>query len=377
MDKLGKKLVSIENKLGGSEPVPSNVQDKLGWHLDYIESLIEGGGGGGSMSTPIFDVDITEESGKIVVSMSEEDKNDIYNHKYPIIGIHVIDEEESSIVLYFKLRIQSDEANAIVYDNWDGGDGEVSQLELTFVWDGDDTKVLFETHDYSIGGDLEFATNNDIDALFEEPEEDVLVESIEFTNLPEDHSIELNVGDVVDMSQYIEVSPSDATDKSYTLTTDAPSVLSINGTTITVLQGAEGLNANLTVTANDDSGCSDIMIVDILNGEEPDPEEDIPIQSIRYTDGQGQTCIGFNMLKGEQVDLWTNLEINPSDATEGVEFMSDDDGIVQVDGTGIATATGEPGESTTITMSSMGDPTIFTTIEISISEEDEPDNEEE
>lgn len=148
MDKLGKKLVSIENKLGGSEPVPSSVQDKLGWHLEYIESLIGGGGGGGSTSAPVFDAEITEESGKIVVSMSEEDKNDIYSHKYPVIGIHIVDEEENDIVLYFKIRIAATEANAIVYDNWDSEDGNISQMELTFMWDGDDVKVTFETNDF-------------------------------------------------------------------------------------------------------------------------------------------------------------------------------------------------------------------------------------
>ena len=45
-DKLDKKLTNIEEKLGGTETVPAYVQDRLGWHLDYIESLIGGGGGG-------------------------------------------------------------------------------------------------------------------------------------------------------------------------------------------------------------------------------------------------------------------------------------------------------------------------------------------
>ena len=49
-DKLETKLRSIESELGGSETVPPCADDKLGWHLDYIEELIEEGGGGGDSS---------------------------------------------------------------------------------------------------------------------------------------------------------------------------------------------------------------------------------------------------------------------------------------------------------------------------------------
>ena len=41
MADLESKLVKIESALGGDTPAP-DVDDKLGWHLDYIESLIEG-----------------------------------------------------------------------------------------------------------------------------------------------------------------------------------------------------------------------------------------------------------------------------------------------------------------------------------------------
>lgn len=47
-DRLNEKLINIEEKLGGTETVPAYVQDRLNWHLDYIESLIGGGGGGAS-----------------------------------------------------------------------------------------------------------------------------------------------------------------------------------------------------------------------------------------------------------------------------------------------------------------------------------------
>ena len=45
MDKLNHKLAKIEKKLGSEEVCPDNVGDKLGWHLDKIESLIGGSGG--------------------------------------------------------------------------------------------------------------------------------------------------------------------------------------------------------------------------------------------------------------------------------------------------------------------------------------------
>jgi hypothetical protein len=48
MADLNDKLVAIEEKLGGTEPMPVGTQDALGWHLDYIESLIDGGGSGGT-----------------------------------------------------------------------------------------------------------------------------------------------------------------------------------------------------------------------------------------------------------------------------------------------------------------------------------------
>lgn len=61
MDKLGNKLHSIEEKLGGQEVAP-NVQDKLGWHLDYIEDLIEGGSSGGNVDdVKVNDTSVVED----------------------------------------------------------------------------------------------------------------------------------------------------------------------------------------------------------------------------------------------------------------------------------------------------------------------------
>ena len=61
-------------------------------------------GGGGSATAPIFDATLEEEQGQITVNMATEDRNDIYTNKYAIIGIRIVDEDEETHVLYFKLR---------------------------------------------------------------------------------------------------------------------------------------------------------------------------------------------------------------------------------------------------------------------------------
>ena len=116
-----------------------------------------------------------------------------------------------------------------------------------------------------------------------------------------------------------------------------------------------------------------------INIEIETDEPDVPIESIRYTDGQGSTCIGFNMNEGSTCDLWDNLEVLPIDFTDGVEFISSDDAVIEVDGSGIVTAVGALGDGATITIRSMGDSSIYTTVSISISEDepDEPDEPEE
>jgi len=59
---LNEKLVNIEIKLGGTEPAPE-VADKLGWHLDYIESLIGGGGSGGGTKLYRHSITFTAQGG--------------------------------------------------------------------------------------------------------------------------------------------------------------------------------------------------------------------------------------------------------------------------------------------------------------------------
>ena len=55
-DRLNAHLLEIENNLGGSgELPPVGLEDKLNWHLCKIEELINGGGGGGTVSFIIVD----------------------------------------------------------------------------------------------------------------------------------------------------------------------------------------------------------------------------------------------------------------------------------------------------------------------------------
>ena len=76
MDKLNEKLISIERALGG-EPVIPQTDDVLGWHLDYIESLIEEGGGGGGEGIKVVDFgtidgDISDPDHPYMASITQE-----------------------------------------------------------------------------------------------------------------------------------------------------------------------------------------------------------------------------------------------------------------------------------------------------------------
>ena len=67
-DRLNKKLLKIENSLGGTKKVPLGVQDKLGWHLDYIDKLIEEGGGGGDIQLKTINGQDLKGEGNIAIT---------------------------------------------------------------------------------------------------------------------------------------------------------------------------------------------------------------------------------------------------------------------------------------------------------------------
>lgn len=86
---LDKKLNNIEEALGGERFVPTGA-DKLGEHLDYIEYLIEQGGGGGGSEVPTFEAstfNFNPPEGTFELELAEEDISDIIENAYPIIKI--------------------------------------------------------------------------------------------------------------------------------------------------------------------------------------------------------------------------------------------------------------------------------------------------
>ena len=244
-------------------------------------------------------------------------------------------------------------------------------VDISLSFDGDGNPASIEIA--SVTGDIyaEIECNET-----EEPEPEMATISI--SNLTGCHleidgeqiynGHEVELGTSVD----IDVVPDDVSiieaDYGYqTLTMDGQNIGSYFNTT-------DGIISIPNVTGN--------IVIDgiVCTEREPDePEDEVPIESIRYTDGQGNTCIGFNMNEGATCDLWDGLEVLPIDYTEGVDFSSSDDAVISVDGGGIATAVGTMGESATITISAIEDPSIYTTVSISISEDepDEPDEPEE
>lgn len=125
-----------------------------GWEWITTDITPLSGGGGGSATTPIYDASLEEKDGKIVVNMAQEDRNDIYANKYPIIGIRIVDEEEETNVLYFKLRQDFITNEVLAYDLWDSDSEEntIAHLDLIFLWDGDEAKVQFDDDELQLGG---------------------------------------------------------------------------------------------------------------------------------------------------------------------------------------------------------------------------------
>ena len=115
------------------------------------------GGGGGSGNAPIFDAVIEETEERIKITMAEKDRNAIYHNKYPIIGIHIVEEGEeeergNEFTLYFKLRQNFIDENSLAYDLWDGDKEAISHIAIWFVWDGDDAKANVKFREYAVGG---------------------------------------------------------------------------------------------------------------------------------------------------------------------------------------------------------------------------------
>ena len=82
MADLESKLVKIESALGGDTPTPS-VDDKLGWHLDYIEDLIQEGGGGGDVQLKTINGQSLKGEGNIAITTYQA-----FDSSWPVDSSH-------------------------------------------------------------------------------------------------------------------------------------------------------------------------------------------------------------------------------------------------------------------------------------------------
>ena len=147
--------MSLKNKFNRVATDNSQLQE----FANQVCDAFDNGEGGfkpvGASDIPVFDITVEEHEGEITVIMSEEDRNDIYEHKYPMIGVHIYDdEEEREYILYFKLKQNIETVSAIVYDYWDSdkNDNTISHLNVILIWDGDEAKISLEVNEFEVGG---------------------------------------------------------------------------------------------------------------------------------------------------------------------------------------------------------------------------------
>lgn len=119
------------------------------------ETVGAGGGGSGSTDVPVYNASLEEKEGKITVSMEEADRNDVFEHRYPVIGMKLTETEDERVetyVLYFRIRQHFIEEGVVIYDLWDSDTDEytIAHLNLIFMWDGDDAKVTLDNVDIQL-----------------------------------------------------------------------------------------------------------------------------------------------------------------------------------------------------------------------------------
>lgn len=119
------------------------------------ETVGAGGGGSGSTDVPVYNASLEEKDGKITVSMEEADRNDVFEHRYPVIGMKLTETEDERVetyVLYFRIRQHFIEEGVVIYDLWDSDTDEytIAHLNLIFMWDGDDAKVTLDSEDIQL-----------------------------------------------------------------------------------------------------------------------------------------------------------------------------------------------------------------------------------
>ncbi len=137
MNTLENHLQKIEQQLGSNvnDIPPYNEPDKLGWHLNKIEDLLEQGGGGGGGTTVIANPEMSGEEddlvglqvGNIKYKISGEGGGSSYKGVTILeTGTWINDGEESQTLYVF--NIWSDNPIEGAEDYWGFGDEEKSYL---------------------------------------------------------------------------------------------------------------------------------------------------------------------------------------------------------------------------------------------------------
>ncbi len=98
--RLEEHLMLIETKLGGTKKAPPVTKDRLDWHLDYIESLISGGGGSGISDVKVNDTSIVNEGIANLKTKStyDPDTNKIVTENDLTSGVADVKVDDISIV---------------------------------------------------------------------------------------------------------------------------------------------------------------------------------------------------------------------------------------------------------------------------------------
>ena len=120
-------------------------------------------------NAPVFEATIEEdlEHEKIDVVMEQADRNDILTNKYPVICLKIPDEENEGKYnyMFFKADVYNEDSNGIQYCLWlgeiDNETKSINKLELTFVWDGDEAKAVFEEQTFAFSSLSEVLTFSD------------------------------------------------------------------------------------------------------------------------------------------------------------------------------------------------------------------------
>lgn len=163
-------------------------------------------------------------------------------------------------------------------------------------------------------------------------------------------SVEITKGNQFDISGIVTVNPTGATIKDVTYEVEDDTIASVDETgNVTAIKGG---TTNIIVTSKDN----------------PTVSVKIPVNVVVKVDSV--TTVGselVNLVVGDTIDLSTQINVNPVDATsKDVEFTIVDNGVAQLTKEGVVTAL-KKGE-TTVTVKSKDDPTKKCQFTINVSD---------